>query len=169
MYKTELQKSDMKFQTIKDVEDSGFTGFISIENLQNGTSMIPSCSGVYMVIRAEETEPQFLTKGTGGFFKKQDPNVGIDVLRDNWVDNSCVLYIGQSKSLRERIRQYIHFGQGKPIGHKGGRYIWQLNDAKQLLICWKKTPEGNHQETERLLIQEFRSIYGKRPFANLVG
>lgn len=58
----------MKFQTIKDVEDSGFTGFISIENLQNDTSMIPSCSGVYMVIRAEETEPQFLTKGTGGFF-----------------------------------------------------------------------------------------------------
>ena len=159
----------MKFQTIKDVEDSGFTGFISIENLQNGTSMIPTCSGVYMVIRAEETEPQFLTKGTGGFFKKQDPNVGIDVLRDNWVDNSCVLYIGQSRYLRERIRQYIHFGQGKPIGHKGGRYIWQLNDAKQLLICWKETPEGNHQETESLLIQEFRSIYGKRPFANLVG
>lgn len=159
----------MKFQTIGDVEDSGFTGFISIEKLQNETSMVPSCSGVYMVVRSTKTAPQFLTEGTGGYFKKKNPNVSIEVLQSNWVNNSCVLYIGKAASLKKRLKQYLDFGKGCPVAHWGGRYIWQLEDATQLLLCWKETPNDDPKLIESALISSFKSFYGVRPFANLQG
>lgn len=157
----------MKFQTIEDVENSGFEGFISIEQLRPDKSVIPSGAGVYMIIRPTKTAPQFLTEGTGGHFKGKNPNICIDTLQKNWIDDSCVLYIGKATSLRRRLKQYIDFGDGQPVGHWGGRYIWQLKEASQLLVCWKETPEENSKEVESRLIQEFKSIYKMRPFANL--
>ena len=159
----------MKFQTIGDVEDSGFTGFISIEKLQNETSMVPSCSGVYMVVRSTKTAPRFLSEGTGGYFKEKNPNVSIEELQANWVDDTCVLYIGKATSLRKRLKQYIDFGKGRSVGHRGGRYIWQLEDADQLLLCWKETPNEDPKSVESAWISSFKLFYGVRPFANLQG
>ena len=159
----------MKFQTIEEVKNSGFEGFVPIEQLRPDKSAIPSGAGVYLVVRETNTALRFLSEGTGGYFKKKNPNVSIEELQANWVDDSCVLYIGKAKSLRNRLKQYIKFGEGQSVGHWGGRYIWQLKDADQLLLCWKETFEENRKEVESLLIQEFKSIYGMRPLANLQG
>lgn len=152
---------------IKELNDAGFTGFIPVSELrEGGLKMIPDFSGVYMVLRVSDVAPKFLATGSGGRFKGKDPNVPVEELKANWVEETPVLYIGKATSLRKRISQYLRFGQGKPVGHWGGRYIWQLADATQLLFCWMPV-DGNADAVETDMICSFRERYGSRPFANL--
>jgi hypothetical protein len=87
-------------------------------------------------------------------------------LARNWVDDAEVVYIGKADQLRRRLRQFADFGAGKPVGHWGGRLIWQLPNIDQLLVAWKETPGRVPIEAERELIAAFRRVYGKPPFAN---
>lgn len=149
------------------LKDAGFKGFIPVSQLRDGVlNMIPDVSGVYMVLRVSDEAPVFLEKGSGGYFKGKEPNVSVAELEANYVDGASVVYIGKATSLRKRIRAYIRFGQGKPVGHWGGRYIWQLADAPDLLFCWREV-DGDPDAVETELIRAFREAYGSRPFANL--
>ena len=62
----------------------------------------------------------------------------------------------------------MDFGQGKPPGHWDGRPIWQLANAKSLLIAWKELPAGGLNQTEAKYHADFRREFGRLPFANLV-
>ena len=69
--------------------------------------------------------------------------MSITELSDNWVNNANVVYIGMTTStLYKRLSDYLDFGQGKDVGHWGGRYIWQSRDHEELLVCWKEMPRG---------------------------
>lgn len=167
-------KITMRFQTVEDLKHAGFAGFISVEYLRTDTSVIPACVGVYMVVRTMECTPEYLEVGTGGFYKGKNPNVAIHELESNWVDATCVVYIGKAgtmgkkQTLRKRIGQYIRFGNGEDVGHYGGRLIWQLKDSSQLLFCWKELLDEEPRDVEHNLISEFKLQYdGRRPFANL--
>ena len=162
------------FGKIESLKNEGFYGFVSVKSLLNNHSQIPATRGVYMVLRTIMDEPIFLEKGSGGYFKETDPNVAIKILQEKWVYNTPVVYIGKAggkknkTTLRSRILQYLKFGQGKPYGHKGGCYIWQLSDAEELLFCWKALPTDEPEDVESMMISEFKHQYaGKRPFANL--
>ena len=166
----------MNFKTIEDLKKAGFTGFVKIAELWKDSSLIPDEKGIYMVVRKTTEAPVFLKKGTGGYFKGKEPNVSIEALKENWVAGTCVMYIGKagsvsgSTTLHKRLGQYLRFGQGESIGHYGGRYIWQVKDAENLLFCWKplKGLEEDPRMEEKSLISEFKNQYGgKRPFANL--
>ena len=149
------------------MESSGFEGFVTVTDLwDGGLKMIPDVPGIYVVLRVSERAPEFLETGSGGHFKGKNPNVPVAELAANWVDGTPVVYIGKATSLRKRISQYLRFGQGKPVGHWGGRYIWQLADASQLLFCWMPV-DGNADAVETDMICRFRERYGCRPFANL--
>lgn len=74
---------------------------------------------------------------------------------------------GKNATLRSRMRQYMRFGQGEALGHCGGRYIWQLSDSRDLVVCWKPTTGEDPRDVERELIDEFKAIYGRHPFVNL--
>lgn len=164
-------------QVIEDLKADGFSGFVSVADLRKSYSAIPEEMGVYVVLRLSEDEPQFVEKGTGGFFKGKDPNVPISELQEKWLENCPILYIGKAggpdsgATLRERIKQYIKFGQGKDIGHQGGRYIWQLADAADLIFAWKPLYDCVPREVEKQMIADFKQTHGgdehKRPFANL--
>lgn len=147
----------------------GYEGFLTVKYLKQNFSAagVPKTSGVYLILRLKDTAPQFLTVGSGGYFKGQEPNVGIEELRLNWVDNEPVVYIGKANNLNGRLRQYMQFGCGKNIGHRGGRYIWQLADSDELVVCWKRIE--NPREVEHAMITDFKNSHsGQRPFANLV-
>jgi len=162
------------FNNIDELKNNGFIGFKKISELFFDTSCIPTIKGIYIVLYQTKKPGDFLVEGTGGYFKRKNPNISIDLLKSNWVDKTIVVYIGKAgndsskATLKSRLSQYLGFGQGKSIGHYGGRLIWQLKNANDLVICWKPLVIEDPRKLENNLIQLFVSKYGKRPFANLV-
>jgi len=164
------------FEDIDKIRAQGFRGFFKVSQLQaSGCGEVPEVPGVYLVIRTSMGRPRFLENSVGGCSKGKDPTVSVCQLEANWVDGPVVIYVGQAggaeseATLRRRLRDFMGFGAGKPVGHYGGRYVWQLPGSKNLLICWKPTPKEDPAAVERQLIAEFKARYGKRPFANLQG
>lgn len=139
----------MNFNNIDDINKAGFVGFKTMQELFADSSQLPSIKGVYLVLNLDTKTPSYLQVGTGGHFKGKNPNVTIQELKNNWVDKTIVVYIGKagsdtsSATLKSRLKQYFGFGQGKNIGHWGGRLIWQLATSNNLVVCWKtfKTQE----------------------------
>lgn len=174
-----MSSADARYDSHGVVDgQGGFHGFRTVGDLQdarasrsqNGPwSEVPDVPGVYLVVRDKDAPPVFLTNGTGGHFKGKDPNVDLLVLANAWVRGTNVVYIGKAEkqTLRKRLGQYIDFGLGKPVGHWGGRYIWQLADARDLRVCWRPVVTGPAGEEESRLILAFKRVHGVRPFANL--
>jgi uncharacterized protein (DUF1778 family) len=167
----------ISFDSIMEIERAGFEGFLTISRLKaSNCAEVPDEPGVYMVLRPDLSSPEFLSEGTGGFFKGKNPNVPIDKLEGKWIDSSTVTYIGMSgdqsdETLRSRWKKRLRFGNGRPVGARGGRYIWQLKNVDQLIVCWKTMPDVVPQavkSAEKELLRQFRSSHeGKLPFANL--
>ena len=154
-------------EIVEKLKDEGFKGFVRVEELMSNPKLPEDEKGVYVVLYTHDTRPDFMQVGTGGFFKDEDPNVSIEELEANWIDGEQIIYIGKATSLRDRLSQYMKFGIGKKIGHKGGRYVWQIKDSANLLVCWKRTDE-EPRDVEKKMIAEFKlSHKGRRPFANL--
>ncbi len=101
----------------------------------------------------------------GGRFKGKDPTVPQTLLPSQWVTGATVIYIGKATNLRKRLGQYRDFGQGKPIGHWGGRYVWQPQGAAHHIVCWKK--DDVSRNIERQMLAQFRTRFGALPFANI--
>lgn len=157
----------MTFNDIDEIKSAGFTGFKKMSELFITSSMLPNSKGVYLVLKIDNKPVEYLPIGSGGHFKGKNPNVSLDELNSNWVDNTKVIYIGKASSLRSRLRQYFGFGQGKNIGHYGGRLIWQLKGSNDLVVCWKTLSNEDPRTLEATLIHQFVLKYSKRPFANL--
>ena len=163
----------MNFTEIDEFKKLGFIGFKSINELFLNSSILPDNKGVYCIFYINDMACEFLEEGCGGHFKNKNPNVTLLDLQKNWVKDAKVVYIGKAggegkkATLRSRLKQYLSFGQGKPVGHWGGRLIWQLKYAKDLVVCWKSLPTEEPREYEAELIKLFVSKFGKRPFANL--
>jgi hypothetical protein len=45
--------------------------------------------------------------------------------------------------------------------------IWQLENAMDLIVCWKTLLDDESRVLEAALIQDFIRQFGKRPFVNL--
>ncbi|UZW55103.1 hypothetical protein NUH86_16780 [Sphingobium sp. JS3065] len=147
------------------LERAGFAGWVPFEKLRYG-SACPLTGGVYVVCRDPDALPSYTPASVGGWFKGKDPAVSLDALAANWVDLAEVVYIGKANNLRRRLKQYADFGAGQPVGHWGGRLIWQLADYSTLLVAWKETPDRVPEQVEAEMIADFRHCYGKPPFAN---
>jgi len=162
--------------TKKELKLKGFRGFKRIyelkdENWKNPSINIPDTKGVYIVFRDSFDKTKFTRKKKNWHFKKKK-------LNSLWVDGARVLYVGKAggntrngkkleATLHSRLKKYIRFGEGKSKRHKGGRAIWQLDDADELLIAWWELRRKNPQAVEKDLIQKFEDKYEKIPFANL--
>ena len=160
---------------IKKMKSTGFSGFESIQSLINNDCInVPDEKGIYFVLK-DIGKVEFLKASIGGHFKGKDPTVSVQLLNDRWVEGPLVIYIGQSgggssqATLKRRLKQFMKFGQGLPIGHWGGRLIWQLKDNRKLKICWKSYINDDPRLIEKALIVNFNQVYGKNPFANING
>ncbi len=119
-----------------------------------------------MVLRDTDQPVAFLPESPAGWFKDRNPTVDPSQLTDQWVASSRCVYIGKANRLRQRIQQYIDFGRGQPVGHWGGRLIWQLADHTDLDIMWKPV-EGVAAEVESAMLAQFEHLHGRLPFAYL--
>ncbi len=150
---------------------AGFAGFVRFSELP--VVQVPHGPGVYVIVRQDDRAPQFLPFSPAGRFKGKDPSVSRARLEAEWVDGARIVYIGKAaggvsgrRGLRKRLDEFRRFGAGEPIGHWGGRLIWQLGESESLLVCWKLTA-GDPGSTETSMIADFAAVYGCRPFANL--
>lgn len=152
--------------------------YCAFKNDPRVVKSIPDIMGVYVVI-SPSSDIEFLPVGTGGHFKEKDPNVSVKTLAENWINDANIVYIGKAggvsengtesnSTLRKRLNTYFKFGSGEPVGHWGGRFIWQLKHSDDLLFFWRTCDESeNPVILEHTLIEEFSIHYGRFPFANL--
>jgi len=165
--------SDRPF-TVPWLKNEGFEGFASIGHIRSHRSVVPVLPGVYVVLREQLDSAKFLERSGGGWFKNHDPSVAIEALEKKWIVDAHVLYVGKAdagkrgrRGIRVRLDEYLRFGRGEPIGHWGGRYLWQLSEADELLVCWKTCADPLGEEAR--LLNVFREEYGSLPYANLRG
>lgn len=170
----------MNFNNLNEIKKAGFTGYKTVKELFADYSCIDKVKGIYLVLYLQNKPPEFLIVGSGPalYKKKTNPNVSLEELKSNWVEDAIVINIGKAggkndkgietkETLRRRLRTYVRFGNGKDVTHYGGRYIWQLKNSGDLIICWKQLPKGEPRAEEKKLIADFKLKFKKRPFANL--
>jgi len=162
------------FKSLEKLKKSGFEGFKSIKELSSNIHLIPNQPGVYMILDTTGLDPKFLTIGTGGYFQNKNPNKDLNYLITKWVKETHLVYVGKAggdnnSTLRSRLKLYFEFGNGKPVGHYGGRLIWQLKNSSELIVCWKEIKDNNPREIEKQFISDFKIQFGHRPFANING
>jgi len=157
--------------TADGLHDFGFRGFVPFAELP--ASSVPVGPGVYAVLRPSGGPPVFHLESIAGWFKGKNPSATTDKLRAAWVEEAKVLYIGKAaagtsgkRGLRKRLDEYRKHGAGLPVGHWGGRYLWQLADSDELLVAWFETPLDDSESLEAALIETFTHAFGARPFAN---
>jgi len=160
----------------------GFIGGVRISELQRSGAKarrtgpdVPRAPGVYVIVRKSARPVRFSRASCGGWFKQRNPALPLATLKERWVAGAKILYIGkaggptQSATLHSRLWVYMRFGLGEACAHWGGRCIWQLVDAGDLLVYWKPTPTQTPRRVEKTLLEAFVQRYGQRPFANLTG
>jgi hypothetical protein len=150
---------------------NGFSEAISIRDLcETRCSSVPRLSGIYLIVRNSDLPPDFLNESSGGWFKGLNPSDPLELLSQHWVECAHIVYIGKGDGqdgLKGRLRQLIDFGCGRPIGHRGGRFLWHLRDSADMLVRWRTCVAGTEQ-AETDAIANFKAAHeGKRPFANL--
>lgn len=158
--------------TTEAIDLSGFTGWVSFTALP--TADVPTGPGVYVVVRPNDDPPTFLDVSPAGHFKGKDPTVPIAELQALWVPDTRIVYIGKAnlgsagrRGLRKRLDEFRRSGAGEPVGHSGGRRIWQLADHADLLVGWRVTDDTDAARIESEMIAQFRGHHGLRPFANM--
>jgi hypothetical protein len=120
-----------------DLEAAGFVGWQTWDELRAaGFAAVPTDPAAYIVYRPSSSGPTFLKTSPAGHHKGKNPTESIDVLEKNWVPTSRVVYVGKANVANRRLSELARFGAGANVGHKGGRYIWQLADSDDLLVAW---------------------------------
>jgi hypothetical protein len=161
------------FESEANLRQAGFEGFVSIRDLRLDQTQMPAVSGVYLVVHRFAGSPIFGNPGMGGWFKGQDPNLDVEILESRWIEKTPVVYVGRAggadkkSTLRSRWQTRLRFGAGRPVGAWGGRLIWQLREAEDLCVCWKRTEKPTPAELKNTLLEMFNEGFGRNPFANL--
>jgi hypothetical protein len=137
-----------------DLEASGFAGFLTVSDLRTSRcAEIPKVGGVYVVYRTDPAAPSFLNRSVGGHFKRHDPTVSVATLESKWIEGAQTIYIGKAatSTLQVRVRLLMDYGTGRPVGHQGGRYLWQLAGSERFLVAWRVDPQATALENEMLI------------------
>ena len=150
---------------IDNLKAQGFEGFVPVYDLKKSTDVVPEKKGIYLVLRLENDEPEFLIENPAGHYNG-DPTEDIATLKNKWITNCPILYVGESADLNDRISLLMKFSNGKAVRHWGGRYMWQIKGSENYLICWRLTER--HEEAKKEFIKSFQVQHNKKkPFANI--
>ena len=154
------------------LEAAGFVGWVPFGDLP--VTDVPPDPGVYIVWRPSRRKPRFRRRSVGGLWRRHDPTVAVERLALEWVPGAEVLYIGGALSrkadpaaLSRRLNEYLKFGRRVGVTHSAGRLIWQLADYRKLLVAWRVTGPEDPEDVEAAMLDDFASVYGALPFANL--
>lgn len=158
-----------------ELRAAGFVGFLTVAQLRaDACAPVPTQPGIYVVLRASDALPRFLAHSPAGWFKGVDPTETVSVLQARWVSDTPLMYVGKAtagsqrrRHLRKRLTELLDFGSGRPIGHRGGRYLWQIEGSDGFLVAWR--PAENPTSAENEVLRAFLAAHGTLPFANIAG
>jgi hypothetical protein len=136
--------------TRRELKQIGFLCFVRFAELPAGD--VTTSAGAYAVI---PEPPELREVSPAGHFKDKNPTVSVAELAAAWVPGVQTVSLGKAglgvtgrRGLRKRLTEYRLFGRGRPIGHWGGRYVWQLAVADELLVAWLPTPTDDPSNLE---------------------
>ena len=137
------------------------------ELLASRCACIPEEPGVYWVLAPEGMSIRFRERTFPGV--RPYP---AQLLRAKYeiCARKDILYIGKAEGrggLRQRLKQYMDYGQGRGSVHRGGRAVWQIEDFGLLLLAYETCPDPGAQE--RQLLRDYRIQSGTYPLANWRG
>ena len=142
----------------------------TIEDIHNNYDIIPNEHGVYFIFNLGNTEIKF-SNNIGNIrneYRGKSLLYDTDKLQNKYNNgDKTILYIGKAdgkKGLKQRLTDYIEYGYCKNKAHRGGRAIWQINNNKQLGVCWIKNINAKALETK--LIAKYKDYYKVFPIAN---
>lgn len=156
----------------ESLRERGFEGFAPFQDLL--LSKVPAGPGIYTVLRSAGQGHEALDSSIGGHFNGKNPTADPRTLHLRLNLPTALLYVGKVDSgsrgvrgLRARITELARFGNGEPVGHWGGRYLWQLSNSPALRIGWLPVDGTTAREAESGYFEEFLALHGQLPFANL--
>ena len=165
-YDHDVRRTSFPFPTSWDRDGlvaAGFEGFVPLVRM--AMKDVTPEKGVYVVLRASADAPYSLSNCSPlRPYALQD-------LEERWILGSAIVYIGKAGTptskggLKSRLSPFSRKGRS----HSGGRSIWHLDDADELLVCWAKTPEFNPRHVEEDYLDEFARVHLRQPFANVDG
>lgn len=157
---------------VEGLRRQGFEGFVRFADLE--LAQIPTEPGIYVVVWDGTGLPPIAETSVGGWFKGKDPSISRVEAVSRLLPGVQLLYLGKAsigsmgnRGLRKRIDEFAKFGQGKPVGHWGGRLIWQIQDPAQLRIAWKVIKDMDPEVAEKAHLLAFKGEFGQLPYANL--
>jgi hypothetical protein len=136
----------------------GFQGFKLFSTVT--PAELPVAPGLYVILRPTLDQAALVPTS-----RKRLKPYAIDDLRVRLVDGTPVVYIGSTiakTGLRGRVSAY----RRQATNHSGGRSIWQLHDADDLVCAWAETPHHEADRVEDAYHAAFKERYMKLPFAN---
>lgn len=101
-----------------------------------------------------------------------DSEEEIATIAERWeIIQSCdekdnnLLYIGCSNDLKRRLKEFAKYGVKKCKTHRGGKIIWQIENAINFQV--EIIPTEDYKEEEYRLIKNYRKRHkDQRPIAN---
>lgn len=76
-----------------------------------------------------------------------------------------ILYVGRTqRSLRQRVKEFYKHRYGDPRPHRGGQEV--IPFKRDLWVYWAAT--DNSVRAEHLMIERFRELVDRMPYANRV-
>lgn len=137
----------------------GFKGFVPLLGLDR--ELLPTHRGVYSVFRESSSRPTFIDSNVITRRKAY----GVGRLSDKWIDEQAVVYIGMAEPKDGLYGRLGDFSK-QSSSHTGGRALWQLADAADLIVAWVETSEHVAEVVEKAYLRAFKEAHGQYPFAN---
>lgn len=143
----------------------------TVEHLyQTGCSHVPFESGVYFVLVPDLFDVNFSNNTTAiREYMGRSLLYPAEELASRFQNSDKrIMYIGKASGernrLRQRLRQLVRYGYGEVQNHRGGRALWQIDNAHQLLIEYLPCEQATQAEAD--LLHEYVNRFNSLPIAN---
>jgi len=147
-----------------ELERLRFAGFVTLVGIDR--SLLPRRHDIYIyiVLHKSDKRPAFLASNV---ITKRMPYDPVH-LEGKWLMGASVVYIGKAEG-REGLHTRVGAFSRQAENHSGGRALWQLEIAGDLLVAWLETSGESALAVEQSYLQAFKSEHGSYPFANRRG
>lgn len=132
---------------------------------------LSSAPGIYVVRWVKSESPVFLSDAGEAAYATTKPQQCLESKWDRINQNSTtdIIYIGKGDSLKKRIRLLVMFGVGRRRNHKGGEWMWQIENIDSSELVSQTCPLGKQVGFENALLERFIKEHGDVPLANRYG